>query len=306
MKRVILIVSLLLCLSLFDTVQSEEISSYTIEELGNNHEDYLEIVDLNETIIGMLNDMRSYNQLEQLPDNFQLDFSEAKKIYVDTGIFSLETTNRKKITEKLNNSTYMWMLLVNIGDVTYQVNIAKGLPLNPSAEVLLSEKEIQNIKDNEGKWTVSGIEALEGRAIDYEKTVNQQLENLNIQGDTEILLCGGLEHINKPVALVANKSEVEYLVPLYDLSIEGTEKEIKQIKPDNTSPDDEVYLYDKIRDASNEMDEKDEIALGNAGGIKLHSQESMQVDNSWVFTYIVILIIGVSVVCLIRKEKLVK
>lgn len=125
-----------------------------LEKLSEKRADYLEIVNLEEEIIGMLNDFRQYTKNERLPDDFKISFDSAKKIYVDADIFSIETSEKQEIKKELKKSTYMWLLLINIGADTYQIHIAKGLPLDDAIADKLTTEEIQRIKDAEGKWIV--------------------------------------------------------------------------------------------------------------------------------------------------------
>ncbi len=285
MKRFVIIIGVLISLILPNVVYANTIPSYLIEELRDNQADYLEIIDLQQPIIDMIKDIRENFQYKQLNEDYQIDITSAKKIYVDTDIFSLDTSNTSEIIDELEQSTYMWLLLVTVGSDTYQVNIAKGLPLDKSIAGMLTDEEIQRIKDEEGKWSISGIEILEGRILDYERIINNNLQRIHYDSDAKIVLCGGLKHINQPVALVMNQEEVELLIPLYDLQIDGTNEEIESIKPKNAK--NEVYLYNGIKDAVNGMEGQNEVYVGGGGYIKLQSNQSMYQRNMIIVLIVV-------------------
>lgn len=301
MKRFIVLCCLLFVALISDTTFAQSSTQSSLENLGEKKSDYLEIANLEEEIIEMLSDFRQHTENESLPDNFNINFKTAKKIYVDSDIFSLETSEKKEIKKELKNSTYMWLLIINIGEDTYQVHIAKGLPLDDSIADMLTAEEIQKIKDSEGKWTVSGIELIQGETINYEQTITDALKSIDYDANNmEIVICGGLEHISQPVALVMSNNKVDLLIPLYDLKVEGTEEQIKNIKPNSADKEDEVYLYDGIMNAANNMESLDETDSGNDAYILLPSE----VEYPIVFIVIVFLVLSsVFIFSIIKKQK---
>ena len=251
-----------------------------LEELGEERTDYIEILDLEEQILFWLDNFLAETKGENLPEDFKVDFESAKKIYVDSAIFSLETSEVESVKEELEQNIYMWLLLQTIGNDTYPVHIAKGLPLNEEVIDQLTEEEIQEIKANEGKWIVTAVELLEGEQLDYEEIIAKELEAVSYDIENAgIVICGGLEHIQQSVALVMNDDKVDLLIPLYQLTIEGTEEEIETIKPDMADIEDEVYLFDEIKDAVNQMETPDEETSGGGAYIKL-SNTSTKTNKS--------------------------
>ncbi len=275
MKLYSIIIGILAILFLPNVAYANTIPSYTVEELGENQADYLEIVVLQQQIIDKINVIRKNFQYKQVYEDYQIELTSAKKIYINPSIFSLDTSKTSKVMKKIEDSTYMWLLLVTVGNDTYQVHIAKGLPLNESITEKLTEEATQYIKDKEGKWSISGIEILEGKIVDYEKTINNNLQSIDYDSNAKIVLCGGLEHIFQPAALVMNHDEVELLIPLYDLKIDGTIEEIESIKPMTATIEDEVYLYKGIKAAVNEMENQNDefISGGITGYIKLQPKQ---------------------------------
>lgn len=148
--------------------------------------------------------------------------------------------------------------------------MAKGLPLDDAVIDLLTDEEIRQIEEEEGEWCISGIELLTENNVDYNQIITDSLESIGYDDEiTRIAICGGLDHINQPVALVMNTQEVDLLIPLYDLQVDGSEKQIENIKPASAEKEDAVYLYEGIKDAVNSMDELDGNETGASGYIVL-------------------------------------
>lgn len=302
MKRIAIILCMLSLLISSSMVYANTNEPIEIEKLKESDADYSEIIGLDEEIKQMINSIREETNSESLPNDYKIDYTKANKIYVDTDIFSLETSKKQDVKESLEEGIYMWLLIFNIESTTYQINISKGLPFNESLKELLTEEEIETIKAEEGKWIVTAIETFEGKSFNYEATISNVLEDIHYESDAEIVLCGGLKHIYQPVALVMNNEEVELLIPLYDLEIRGTEKQISRIKSTAAQDVDGVYLYSRIKDAVNEMKDPDEDSVGSGAYIEL-SSKGHRVETGYPIV-ITIVLFGVTMTIIygIRKK----
>lgn len=217
-----------------------------------------------------------------------IDFDLAQKIYTDTNIFELETTSYIEISEALNNGTYIYELPVYIGDDTIIVNIQKGLPLNPNADLTNDERE--EVLNNVGKWIVSAMFYYEDTTIDYGTQIAAAID----ESVTDVLLVGSLPYFRTAVAITANEQgEITTLIPL--ASPYGTN--INTFSANNSN----VYDYSEIRAYVNNLPEEDENLTGSA----------WDYDNNFDLTVIGVAGIIFSVVGLIsivyfvnrRKEK---
>ncbi|MCI8339727.1 MAG: hypothetical protein HFH62_13795 [Lachnospiraceae bacterium] len=271
--------------------------SLDMEELVDEKHEYDQISGLEKEIMQALKEFYKQKTGKSLSNSFKLDFKKAKKIYVDSQIFSLEDTEASKIKKRLKKSKYMWLLPVSIGKDTYQIHIAKELPLNESVKDMLSTDEIQQIKENEGKWCLSGIELLENEKIDYEKKTSEILDNISYDmKNVDIMICGGLEHVNQPVVLVLNEDEAEFLIPLYELEVEGTEKQIKEIKPKRAKKDDEIYTYEGIMNAANHMDTMNKDFSGVDAYIILSEPNNSRYHIGMAVIFMIVLSVGIVLV----------
>lgn len=306
MKRIIIFA--ICCLISFGITSKEYFADTNefveIEGLGDERSDLKEIWNLRTEILGQLDEFVLIVTGENLPQDFDIDLSDAKKIYVDSDIFSLESDDREAVSEALDNSNYMWLLLIDYNGDTYQVNIARGLPLNESVVDLLTDDEIQQIKENEGKWTLTGIEIVQNETIDYEQMVAEELNEISYDmEDAEVVICGGLQHISQPAALIMKDDRVDLIIPLYHLEIEGSEEQIESIKPESAGIEDEVYLYSEIMNAVNDMGDDEQDTDGGDAYIVLTSDAPGNQHSLIYFLVIVVtLLTGLVAICILRKR----
>lgn len=264
------------CILILSAVPSQVSASsqWKIEKLADTAVDYLEIMDLENSIRNDLKNFYYQAMGTELPESFQLDLGQAKKIYVDAQVFSLKSSDTASFMQELENSDYMWLLPVQIGEDVFQVHIARGLPVREAIRDELSEDEIRRIEEKEGKWSLSGIELLKETEIDFERQVSDALEKVSYYDkDAQVVLCGGLNHIDNPAAVVLNSQKAELLIPMYDLKIDGTLQQIEEIMPQSAEKDSGVYLYDKIKEAANSMQSMKEY-YGGSSWLELTEQDS--------------------------------
>lgn len=302
MKRIATILCMLVLLIFPSIVYASTNEPIKTKKLSETDADYSEIIGLDEKIKQMINSIREDTNTENLPNDYKIDYTKANKIYVDTDIFSLETSKKQEVKEALDEGMYMWLLTLNIDNTAYQINISKGLPLNESLKEVLTEEEIETIKEEEGRWIVVAIEIFEGKSINYEATIAKILKDINYESDVEILLCGGLKHIYQPVALVMNNEEVELLIPLYDLEIRGTEKQINCIKPIAAHDLDGIYMYSGIKDAVNEMKDPNKDSVGSGAYIELSSEEHLVERRHPIVITIALFGVAMAIIYSIRKR----
>lgn len=65
------------------------------------------------------------------------------------------------------------------------------------------------------------------------------------------------------------EEKANLLIPLHELQMEGSEKQIQGLKPESADKEDKVYLYEEIKKASNRMSDTGEIMTGGGGYIVL-------------------------------------
>lgn len=302
MKRIATMLCMLVLLMFSSSVFGSINQSIEIKKLDEADKEYSEIIGLDEEIKQIINSIRKGSNVSELRDDYEIDYTKANKIYVDTDIFSLETSKSRDVKRALGEGGYMWLLILNIENTTYQINISKGLPFNESVKGFLTDEEIDSIKAEEGKWSIAAIEILEGENINYEDTIVNALKDINYESYEEIVLCGGLKHIYQPVALIMNNKEVELLIPLYDLEIEGTKEQISSIKPTAAQEVDGVYLYSRIKDAVNQMKGPDEDSVGSGAYVKLYSKDN-GVEFEYSIVIIMVLFIGSISIIYYRRKK---
>lgn len=271
----------------------------TLDTLNNYTEDLEQIRALENDIISQINMARRMNDKSELPKEFKLDYTKAYKIYVDMDIFALENNNSNDIVQLLNQGNYVWSLFVEYNGDYYTVDISKGLPLREETAHLLTQDEINEINSKEGKWTVSCVSVLE-YDMSYKNKIAGALKNTQYNTtELEFVLCGGLKFIHYPVAVAMYNGNAELIIPLYQLEIEGTNKEKAAAIPAGATERDNVYLYNSIKNAVNRMkltENQDESLTGEGGFINLsetgNGQESVKPKEKSTNPVYIYLIVG--------------
>ncbi len=277
LKNIIYVLTILV-LSMSISARSFADESTQLDNLDKNESGFKEISLLEEEIIETLEDYLDELGKPALSETFIVDFSSAYKIYVDTNILELNTTDKNKILNELEKSQYMWLLPLYYNGDTFLVHISKGLPVDEEARKVLTDEEIKELEDGVGKWQVAAVELVENEVIDYEKTVADATEFVTeMPEDAETVICGGLDGIIQPAAIVLDDEE-SLLIPLSDLTIEGSEEQIQEIQPDGAEIDDEVYYYEDIKEAISEMDTEYMEGSG-AGGGYIVLKEKKRIDG---------------------------
>lgn len=150
MKKTVFILIIVLCgLSIREEVKAGR--QINIENIQDYTQDYNEIYELEDDITACINDARRMNGDDELPQDFEVDFTNSYKVFIDSDIFSLNSDSKASIMQVLNEGEYVWSLFLQADNNYYIVNISKGLPLRDEAASLLSEDEINRIKSEEGK-----------------------------------------------------------------------------------------------------------------------------------------------------------
>lgn len=219
-----------------------------------------------------------------------IDFGSAYKIYVGTNIFKADIESVEEIPEAFGDTGYIYELPIYIDSSTLIVNIAKGEPLNESAE--FTEEERENILNNVGKWQVTAIKYYENEIINYAS----ELEGIIGYIEEDAVLVGGLPRFRYAVALLPNDSGlIDGLVPLSD--VPGLEN-INSLRSDS----DNIYNYNEVKEYINQLPEPADDEAGAYGFL-----DNIPVQTSYnyfpiIFGAIILVVVG-SVVAIRYRNK---
>lgn len=276
MKKLLIFLFSIICCLIF-TENAKAGQQVELDAIMDSEDDLRQIRELEDEIINQLNGVRSTKGQSELPEGFKPDYSKAYKIYIDTDIFLLSSDSSAEIMNNLKAGKYVWSLFVQYENNYYTVDISKGQPLRQEIANLLTEEEINKIKAEEGKWIVSCVSVLD-YDMSYQVKIADALKNTKYDcGDLEFVLCGGLKYIHNPVAVVMYNGNAELIIPLYKLTVNGTDDEKARAMPEGAGESDNVYLYDSIKQAVNRMELKennDEVIVGSGGIIDLSDSKN--------------------------------
>lgn len=140
-----------------------------------------------------------------------LDFENAYLVYTDANTLLDGNRTVADFEAALKELPVVWCIPVSYEETTCIVEVSRGLPLRDENSDILTDEQKAEIRNNEGKWTVTS-------AV-YDE-VNQQQEAEALLGDAadDVVLVGGVSGVSGLVGLVIDDQEVEGLM-LLDCSL---------------------------------------------------------------------------------------
>lgn len=214
--------------------------------------DLKEIQEISDEILEFANDCYADLYTGKSASVEDLDYANAYMVYTDADIFTGEAISEENLEKKLEVLPVVWCIPVSYEDVTGIVEVSRGLPLREDNMSILTDEQIAEIRNKEGKWTVvsAGFEEINRQ---------QEAEDLLTDDTAEITLLGGVPGISGLVALVKSDQGLQGVMPLNDsvtlkkgslYSAEefsaAVQKETKN-QPEASSNDDAVVGYEETR-----------------------------------------------------------
>ena len=181
-----------------------------------------------------------------------IDYEDAIKVYINTGIHNVSESDQNVIMEWLSKSDYVWVLPLEFNGENMQVTLARGKDLSEELVNAATEEERETIDNREGNWKVSEIAI--GRPDNY----REQMENLGEDFDT-VVFVGGIPGVQYPVALGFKDGEAQSFVSIgYSQGIleEGNVTYSKKVGN---------VMYD-FKEAMEQMQSYDSTLLPSGGG----------------------------------------
>lgn len=157
-----------------------------------------EIYAMNEEIIKEVKDiyiLENPQGAEQALANFpSIDYEDAIKVYINTGIQNVSSSDQSVVMEWLNKSDYVWVLPIEYNGENIQVTLVRGKDLREEFVNAATAEEREAIDNREGNWKISEIAT--GRPDNYK----DQIENLGEDFDS-VVFVGGIPGVQYPLAL---------------------------------------------------------------------------------------------------------
>lgn len=139
-----------------------------------------------------------------------IDFSQAVRIYVDTNLVNLKSTQQEVLFEALSDSNYVWVVPLKVNGECYSVTIARGLPYNGDNRGVLTEEDIEYIRSMEGKWDIT--ETISGGVESYySQLMNYGDEILDYD---RIIIVSGQPGMRMPIAIGFSDGEARSWISL--------------------------------------------------------------------------------------------
>ncbi len=259
MKKILLLILCSVILMNFGTVASAE-SVWEVlgekEDILTESNDFLEVKKLEEEMLRGLKNM--YDGME-MPSDFpeSMDFSMAVKVYVDTGIQNYETDQEKEIIKNFGQSEYVWVIPMVISGENVTVTVAKGQPLNEERASVLTSEEKDEIRDQEGKWTISEWAVGVGDPL-----LSQVQDKKDLLKDCDrAVLVGGVPGLHEPAVLGFKEGKAALWMPL------GFSYPMLEDLPKSRGVSNGLYQYSDVIEASQEYVRYINSGSGGGGSI---------------------------------------
>lgn len=198
---------------------------------------------------------------DEFPTDFpkNIDFSEISKVYVDTNIENLNTSDKTEINTVLNQSNYVWVIPITVNDKNFQVTVARGLPLNESRATSLTETEKAEVSEKAGRWKITEI--AETTLEPYADILENKLMDTSYNS---VVLIGGIPGLRMPFALGFENDEAAAWISVgYDSPI------LDQISAAHAA-ETEAFDYNTVLEKVRQAEESpDQISGGSLGNEKL-------------------------------------
>lgn len=154
-------------------------------------DEYNSIIALEKSTISYFKEILGAEEITLTTSLDTLDYNRIFKVYVDTGLESIETADQQTIQEVLNASNYVWVVPVEVGENHFQITYA-----NSGAAV-------------NSEWKVTEV-ALRDIPY-YDVTLNSISQTVNY---SDAVLIGGLPAFHMPVALTFHNSTAQSWIDL--------------------------------------------------------------------------------------------
>lgn len=178
-------------------------------------------------------------------EDVDICYGEALKIYDGAGILQMKTDDAGKILDVLEQNGHIWLVPARINGEFYELTIAKGLPLSESGKKYLTETEQQEIRDQEGRWTITESgKALEGYQSVWDRT-KAQMENL--KDCDRVILVNNLPGFQYPVLLgIKDQRAVSFAGIGYGYSVISDYEDEVQTRKAKKTDSNRVYGFQEL------------------------------------------------------------
>ena len=290
-KLMVLIIGGILLMQLCTFAKAESVEDIPVEkgDILCESVDFEEIKKLESEMLNGLEDMCDW--LEK-PSDFpkKMDFSNAVKIYVDTGIQNLGTDKETEIMKNLALSNYVWVIHMKIGGENVSVTVARGKPLNEERASVLTAEDREEIANQEGKWMIS--EWATGVA---EPFLSQIQDNQDIVKSCDhTVLIGGVPGLRQPAVLGFQDGKALGWMSL------GYDYPILEEMSNTRSASKGLYDFDAVMEASQEYANSIDNTSGGGGTIV---EKELPVSIYIVAAPVAVISIFVGIIVLREKRK---
>lgn len=295
MKKIMTLLIVAMC-----TFGSVNVNASNIHEKADYT--FLEMEDKDASAIlqnekAILRDINAVLSAENHQDKLvsELNWDQCVKIYSDTDIMTLNTTNEADIKDNLSAGNYIYVCYFELEDICVRVILNVGREVNPN--VSFTEEERNELEKNVGKWKVSSIGILESG----DKTYQDILENTDLSNYDDVLIANSQAGFGSPIAIGMDDGKAEDIILLEDsvvYNILDDEKITNTYRLQNN-----VYSFEEMAQIAREnyvsYEKCDEGNIGGNGTVYIEPKNSRKMFWLPIASACILIVIA----CILFKKK---
>ncbi len=259
MKKIGIIIAVFALVLCSNAVYAQEDNvKYSFEKMEES--DYLDIQNNTELI---LNDLEAVIDAEKLDINMSNKFviQDFIKVYIDEDFLKLQTDSYNDIMNVLNTSNYVYVCLVEIDGVRFEITLGKGATVTSDIMEILSETELKEVREKEGKWCVSSISVLDENVLSYPEEVAMK----DFSGYDDIVIAGSLSGFTYPVAVGFDNQTAKSIIPLMEIQLYDISNHISQTTKTNQAVLDFDTVKEIVKNNYNHEPNGSQVLSGGGG-----------------------------------------
>ena len=230
----------------------------------------------------------------------ELSYDSVYKFYIDTDIFESDGW-KDPMVKSLEAGEYVYLFQLKNGSQTVLATVALGDKITEEDKKILTNEEYLELVQGEGKWGVSSVQIMDTS----EETMPDQISKIIKQGNSDIILAGGVPGLHYPVAVTFRDGKADIIYPLEETSsymLFGDEKMESSLQKGENG-----YLYDSVAEAIKENHLAEAGNTDQSGGFDTKKEEK---ELNWTVVFFIMAITAIGLMmCAIfvivnRKKRL--
>lgn len=199
----------------------------------------------------ILNDINAALEAEKTGEQItELSLDHIAKVYIDTDIFSLKSTDYNSFTKAFGDQNYVYTCTQYLTDVKVEYTLAIASEVNNEAKKIMTDEELNEVTQKAGKWNVSSVSVLQNEQKSYTDLIDQ----LSFEKYDNVMIVGSLKGFFYPIAIgFVNDQATDIITILENIDSYNIFEFVPDTMASNDTNDtNHVYDYASIVEIVNE------------------------------------------------------